>query len=87
MGVSTNLSQSNVKLGFLMIKQQWLRTAVKFLPELPVLAALLREHMPYSRAVDRMLLQLPCDGETAGDGKVDHTPDCFSNILPISTAR
>ena len=29
MGVSTNLSQSNVKLSFLVIKQEWLRTAVK----------------------------------------------------------
>ena len=29
MGVSTNLSQSNVTLSFFVIKQQWLRTAVK----------------------------------------------------------
>jgi integrase/recombinase XerD len=29
MGVPTNLSQSNVKLSFLVIKQGWLRTAVK----------------------------------------------------------
>jgi hypothetical protein len=28
MGVPVNLSQSNVKLSFLLIKQEWLRTAV-----------------------------------------------------------
>ena len=29
MGVPVNLSQSNVKMSFLLIKQEWLRTAVK----------------------------------------------------------
>ena len=65
MGATTNLSQSNVQLSFLMIKQEWLRTRSNLYLKL-LSAALLSEHMPYSRAVDCMLLELPCRRRNRG---------------------
>ena len=82
MGVSTNLSQSNAKLSFLVIKQEWLRTAVKSYLSycLPLYSAGTCRTRVQSIACFSNFLETQ---KPPGDGKVHHSHNA-SRISDLS---
>ena len=77
MGVGTNLSQSNVKLSFLLIRQEWLRSALK---------SYLKYCLPlYSASTSRTRFQsVVCFSDFLADEEPQATPETVTRRLLLN---